>query len=387
MQSRAEHGISSITNSKFHIPNCLMNTPKYIAVIPRTIGLLDKGRFVLEREHAAVLLGRFPEIELERLPEGNSYRPLSSILWDEEMEGKTVLFVRPGGFGDLLFLTPVFREMKRICKCTIKVSCAGKFEPALRGNPDVDEIVPYPVPVYEWESADRHVWLERVLEGGDAATKVCAIDLIAEAAGVTLENKEMRFELSGMEREEASKAYPKGDRPRVGIQVEASAANRTYPVELLVKVAGNLAGSGCEVFLFGVGDHIEADEAFVNLAKINPSFRQSCAILATCDAVLAPDSSLLHVAGALGIPALGLFGPFQSALRVKYAQSVTAIDGRYDCAPCHHHAGNGRDWPENCPGAEKGRCLALANIDPKRVALAVMKLLSQRGPSNIIKMP
>lgn len=360
-----------------------MNIPKYVAVIPRQIGLLDKGRFVLEREHAAVLLGRFPEIELERV---DYYRPLDGLEHGED--SGTILFVRPGGFGDLLFLTPTFRELKKqFPGCTIKVSCAGKFEPALRENPDVDGIVPYPVPVEEWEAADRHMWLERILEDGDAATKVCAIDLIAAAAGVSPEDKSMRFELSEMEREEALKAYPKTDRPRVGIQVEASAANRTYPGELLVKVAGNLAGSGCEVFLFGVGDHIEADEAFVNLAKINPTFRQSCAVLATCDAVLAPDSSLLHVAGALGIPALGLFGPFQSALRVKYAESVTAIDGKVPCAPCHHHAGNGRDWPDGCPGAEKGRCLALANIDPKRVALAIMKMLSERGGSNIIQMP
>jgi ADP-heptose:LPS heptosyltransferase len=361
-----------------------MNIPKYVAVIPKQIGLLDKGRFVLEREHAAVLLGRFPEIEIERV---YFYKPLSDILWDEEMEGKTVLFVRPGGFGDLLFLTPVFREMKRICTCTIKVSCAGKFEPALRENPDVDAIVPYPVPVEEWQSADRHVWLERILEDGEASTKVNAIDLIAQAAGVTLEDKTIRFELSEMERSAALECYPKTDKPRVGIQVEASALNRTYPGELLVKVAGNLAGSGCEVFLFGLGDNIEADPEFVNLSKINPTFRQSCAILATCDAVLAPDSSLLHVAGALGIPAVGLFGPFQSALRVKYATSVTAIDGHYECAPCHHHAGNGRDWPEGCPGAEKGKCLALANIDPKRIVKAIMKILSERDGSNIIQMP
>ncbi len=359
-----------------------MNIPKYVAVIPRQIGLLDKGRFVLEREHAAVLLGRFPEVDLERLPSG-SYRSFESRKF--EFGDGTILFVRPGGFGDLLFLTPTLREIKRLYPdCTIKVSCAGKFEPALRENPDVDGIVPYPVPVKEWESADFHVWLERVLEDGKASTKVNALDLVAQAAGVTLEDMTMRFCLSEMEREEALKAYPKTDKPRVGIQVEASALNRTYPGELLVKVAGNLAGSGCEVFLFGMGDHIEADEQFVNLSKINPTFRQSCAILATCDAVLAPDSSLLHVAGALGIPALGLFGPFQSTLRVKYAKSVTAIDGNVPCAPCHHHAGNGMDWPEGCPGAEKGRCLALANIDPKRVAMAVMKMLASR---NVIAFP
>jgi len=362
-----------------------MNIPKYVAVIPRQIGLLDKGRFVLEREHAAVLLGRFPEIDLERT---DFYRPLRDS--DPESEA-SILFVRPGGFGDLLFITPTFRELKRLYpRCTIKVSCAGKFEPALRENPDVDGIVPYPVPVEDWEAADHHVWLERILEDGESAGKLNAIDLIASAAGVSPDDKTMRFELSEMERSMALECYPKTDKPRVGIQVEASALNRTYPGELLVKVAGNLAASGCEVFLFGVGDHIEAAPEFVNLAKINPTFRQSCAILATCNAVLAPDSSLLHVAGALGIPALGLFGPFQSALRVKYAKSITAIDGHAPCAPCHHHAGNGIDWPEGCPGIEKGRCQALANIDPKRIVKTIYRLLSgsdPKPPENLIILP
>jgi len=361
-----------------------MNTPKYIADFPEPIGILSKGRFVLEREHAAVLFAKFRKVELERL---DSYRPLNETTREE---WQTVLFVRPGGFGDLLFLTPTLRALKKqFPACKITVSCAGKFAPALRENPDVDEVIPYPVPVADWEAADRHVWLERILEDREDAERVNAIDLIASAAGVKVEDKTMRFCLTEKERAAALDCYPKTDKPRVGIQVESSALNRDYPGDLLVKVASKLVESGCEVFLFGVGDHIEAGPEFVNLAEIKPTFRQSCAILATCDAVLAPDSSLCHVAGALNIPTLGLFGPFQSEIRTKYAPSVTAIDGHAKCAPCHHHAGSGQDWPEGCPGAEKGRCMALANIDPKRIVTTIHKLLATREvkESNIIQLP
>lgn len=364
-----------------------MNIPKYIAEFPKKIGILDIGKFVVERRHAGILFNKFLEVELEPLPK-KSYRPLKE---HGAKKKTTILFVRPGGYGDLLFLTPTLRALKIQCPdCIIKVSCSGRFAPALLHNPDVDWIVPYPVPVAEWESADRHVWLERILEDREDAGRVNAIDLIADVAGVEVSDKTMRFELLETERTAALECYPKTDKPRVGIQVEASAVNRTYPGELLVKVASKLVESGCEVFLFGVGDHIEAGPEFVNLAKINPTFRQSCAILSTCDAVLAPDSSLCHVAGALNIPTLGLFGPFQSALRTKYAPSITAIDGNATCAPCHHHAADGEDWPEGCPGKEKGRCWALANIDPKRIVTTIHKLLSGRDPKppeNLIILP
>ena len=44
-----------------------------------------------------------------------------------------------------------------------------------------------------------------------------------------------------------------------------------------------------------------------------------------CDAVLAPDSSMMHAAGTLGIPCVAFFGPFPYRLRTAYYDSVFAL--------------------------------------------------------------
>lgn len=352
-----------------------MNHPKYIADFSEQVGILKRGRFIVERSMAGVALQRFSGVEIFRL---ETYRPLRI---EPEMDPKgTILFVRPGGHGDMLFLTPTLRALKlKYPKCKIQVACHDNFAPVLHHNPDVDQILPYPVPENAWMEADRHVWLERILEDGKEPLQVNAIDLIAMAAGVKLEDKTIRLELTPLEKSAALQAYPKTELPRVGIQVEASVVSRDYPPESLIKVAYKLRSEGCEVMLFGYSDRIEADPEFINLTKLKLEYRQSCALVDTCDAFIAPDSSLCHVAGALGIPTVGLYGPFPARLRTAYQATTVAIDGFAPCAPCHHHGGSGLEWPSECPGNKTGQCAALANIDPKRVIATVMRLLSERS--------
>jgi len=364
-----------------------MNNPKYLLVTEQAIGIFPAGRHVVERLHAARLMSMTAEADIQRL-DAEDYLPLRVVGVEPR---DTVLFVRPGGFGDLLFLTPTLRALKaQNPYCRIVVSCFPAYAPALAGNPDVDEVVAYPVPLDLWKSADSHVWLERILEDDPETLTTSAVEMIAAEAGVEVENLTMRYEVTEEERAWAAGAYPRrqgagggehgGSRfkPRVGIQVQSSATNRDYPFEHLEKVANELLAKGCEVFLMGNPDSVQADGEFVNLTKDKLNFRQSGAVVETCDAFLAPDSALCHVAAALDIPTVALFGPFPSRLRTIHQPSVRAIDGKAPCAPCHHHENTGKAWPEGCPGWKTDRCAALANIDPKRVAKAVFLALASR---------
>jgi heptosyltransferase-2 len=206
-----------------------------------------------------------------------------------------------------------------------------------------------------------------------------AVDMIATAAGVTMTDKTMRYVVTEAEAKEAEAAFPLTEKPRVGIQVQASAKNRSYPFEALMKVGNDLLQEGCEVFLFASPGTVRSDKEFVNLSELKLNFRQSSAVLQTCDAMVTPDSALCHVAGALGIPTVALFGPFPAAIRTAYQKSVFAIDGHAPCAPCHHHDNTGLAWPDGCPGWKTEKCAALANIDPKRVVREVMKRIPPRN--------
>jgi heptosyltransferase-2 len=115
----------------------------------------------------------------------------------------------------------------------------------------------------------------------------------------------------------------------------------------------------------------------VNLTQLPepPNFRQSAALLATCDAVVAPDSALCHLAGALNLPTVALYGPFPWALRTAYALRTVALSGHGPCAPCFHHERAGEVWPEGKPCAKSGRCEVLATIEPERILAKLEKML------------
>lgn len=348
-----------------------MNEPKYILKLPEAIGLFPKGESVIERSHAAQLL-RYSGPEITTLAPGE-YRPLST---HGAKAGQTVLFVRPGGFGDMLFITPTMRALKEQCpKLHIQLSAIPKYAEAVRYDRAIDEILPYPPTLEAFRRADAHVWLERILEDAGDAKTVPAVEMIARHAGVVVEDYSMRYELFGDEWKWGKKAYPHRKGGRVGIQVQASALNRTYPAGQLNRVMNELVARGWEVFLFGDPGSVEADEPFVNLTNKGYTFRQSCAILNTCDVVIAPDSALCHVAAALNKPTVALFGPFPSAIRSVHESTVRALDGTAPCAPCHHHDNTGIPWPEGCPGWRSGQCAALQSITPEKIVETVTSLL------------
>lgn len=70
--------------------------------------------------------------------------------------------------------------------------------------------------------------------------------------------------------------------------------------------------------------------------------REIASIMVHCDLVLCPDSALLHIAGALGVPTVSLFGPTDPRARVNYYPAAVAIWGG-ETLGGHPH------WYEKCP--------------------------------------
>ena len=74
-------------------------------------------------------------------------------------------------------------------------------------------------------------------------------------------------------------------------------------------------------------------------------------MLSLCDGFVGIDSGLLHMAGAVGTPAVGLFGPVDPALRLPPttpAVAVTAPPSEVPCLGCHHRMPR-LHWKTGCP--------------------------------------
>lgn len=308
------------------------------------------------------------------LPAGSVRAFSASESWNE----RKILFVRPGGFGDLMFLTPTFRELRRRWpKAHIAVASFDRYRPVLHGL-DLN-FANYPVPVDVWNTFDAHVWLENIIEGNPEAQQFHAVDVIAKRTGVEFEDRTMQYVVTDVERGYVEKEFPRWPdrRKRVGIQMTASGRCRAYP--FMHDLSKRLWLDGCEVFLFGRPGELATNEpeGIVNVMIRGKSFRESCAILETCDAVVAPDSALAHVAGALNIPCVALYGPFPWRLRTAFAPETFALQGVCPVSPCFHHARPGvGPFPIQGPCSKTGKCEALAAISVDRIIREVEKKLN-----------
>lgn len=336
---------------------------------------LQSGEYLVEDISGAQLL---------IAADGDSMTPLTERRpFDENKDwsGKRILVVRTGGLGDLVLLTPILREINlRWPTAKIDVCAITEFGQALHHLPYVRDVVSYPMTKDAADEYDCWIFLENAIERNEDAKELHSVDVVAKMIGLTGEfNKRQEYRVTMRETIWAEEAYPRvpGVR-RLCVQPTASARCRNYPEGKLHEVCDVLLKDGWEIFLLAKPGEMQIGKDIPNLRLLADglTFRQRCAVLATADCVLAPDSSMTHVAGALEVPCVALYGPFPWQVRTKYSPTTVAISGVGKCAPCFPHNRAGQAFPEKCPSKARGVCEVLEGIEPKRV-LTKIRLIAR----------
>ncbi|MBI2572112.1 MAG: glycosyltransferase family 9 protein [Candidatus Schekmanbacteria bacterium] len=131
-----------------------------------------------------------------------------------------------------------------------------------------------------------------------------------------------------------------GPAPRVVIHPGASNTLRQWPIERFAALADHFCSSGVSVVLLGGPD----DQATVR--RIAATCRQPpptyltdsvvdlMAALAAGNAFVGLDSGPLHVATALGLPAVALYGPSTAYRSAPLHGSVSEVSVDLPCRPC-----------------------------------------------------
>ena len=126
-----------------------------------------------------------------------------------------------------------------------------------------------------------------------------------------------------------------------------------------------LAEMFADVAIVGTADDVARCGAFPPHARSHVgrlSLRATAAALAAAGAVVANDSGLGHVAAAVGVPTVLLFGPTSDCAPGRFPPNVTVLRPALACAPC---------WFGARFAACAGRIDCLAALPPARVAAAV----------------
>lgn len=91
--------------------------------------------------------------------------------------------------------------------------------------------------------------------------------------------------------------------------------------------------------------------------------------------VVSPDSMMIHVAGSMDVPCVGLWGPVAPVNRTMYYKNHLPVWRREACphAPCFSYTAS---FPKYCPPRGNGRavCEVLAAIMPEDVIAAIRRI-------------
>jgi lipopolysaccharide heptosyltransferase II len=132
-------------------------------------------------------------------------------------------------------------------------------------------------------------------------------------------------------------------RPAVALCPGAVGPSKRWPAAAYGEVARALTARGLAVWVLGSPDEAllagEIAAAGGPLVRdlTGPDLRNAILALAAAAAAVSNDSGLLHVAAALGTPAIGIFGPTSPWHWAPLNQLAAVIETRTElpCRPCH----------------------------------------------------
>jgi heptosyltransferase-2 len=161
-------------------------------------------------------------------------------------------------------------------------------------------------------------------------------------------------------------------RPVVALAPGAVGPSKRWPGASYAELARRLRAEGHWVWVIGGPNEKELAAEIDDRAQIRdltgPDLRNAILALAAADLAVSNDSGLLHVAAALGTPAIGIFGP-TSAWHWAPLNPIAAVVETTDelaCRPCHK------------PVCRLGHHRCMREISVDRVAMAVRQTMA--GP-------
>jgi ADP-heptose:LPS heptosyltransferase len=316
----------------------------------------NRNGFVFEAGHSYVMAedveAQFRSVSGENLgmshPIEVIYRPYKG----EDLTGKRLMCWRTGGIGDMFFLAPVFRYLKNKYQgCFIRMA-SGCKEP-LENLPEIDELYPMPFDSKLLEDVDYHLMFQGIIESSNDKSKVThAVDMFysyfsIDSTHLPAEDKKPRLvftadEMKWLETECKNLGITEKDIV-IGLQMESSAPLRNYPRDSLKIIVDVLAKEpNVKVILIGsgqqaaVGSFLKGNYPNV-INAVNYDVRKSIVLINRYNVVIAPDSFIIQMAGALDKPQIGLYGPFSSEVRMKYFRNAIGMEPKVVCSPCYKH--------------------------------------------------
>lgn len=290
-------------------------------------------------------------------PDKKSFAQCFKRYYGHDMTGKNLLIWRSGGFGDLLFLQPIIKHIKKLYPtCQITFASFGRFLGLLSDYPEglVDKVIPVPFSANHLYNNDRHMIFEGIIERCGDAERFNAYDMMDKVVGLDIDHTldEYKIELTPNKEllKEVETSLPS---KFVVVQMRASSPIRMMSEEKWARVVNRIIESGKKVVVidrpqykdfysrFMKAYNIDSGK-FFNLSSVSKTINHAVTIISKSDGVVGIDSAFTHIGAALDKPVLGLYGAFLGKLRLSYYKNAEWVQSKPKCkrAQCFWHHEN-----------------------------------------------
>lgn len=254
-------------------------------------------------------------------------------------DAKNILIYRSGGIGDILFTFPYLKTIKEINPdCKITYVCGIEVIDVLEVCPYIDFKVNEPLKYSEMLTRfDKIIVIERFIEENPDSEIIHAMDI----------PKDTFFE--GIERGPIESAIelgePVGTKIHIALAYSCSALIREVSPVIWFDFIRQLESDKFRVTLVAP---IEKNKDLLDFAESvrehNPKLEMRKLVQESLSEVInttlrydkphigiGSDSGLVNLWGYHGIPVIGLYGSFESKLRLKYFNNAIGIDAITKC--------------------------------------------------------
>ena len=290
-----------------------------------------------------------------------------------------------GGIGDVLMTTPLITTLKtlmphcHVVYCTDLDYSQGALGDIIRHNPYIDQLISneeFNDYNYDYTVDLTATGLHREKSGTIPPNR---IDLFAEEVGVSISDNPLPiYNVTEEERKEAiawiKDSFLLGDKREdvqlIAVQARSNDARRTWNLERVQAVCKKLSKDPKKrVLLLDWGHDTKRwethDRMFLVLDRKLP---EVAALMEQCDLVICPDSSNLHLAGALGKKIVTIFGPIPAESRVNYYSNTTVLQLQLSCGNCW--------YTPRCVNSNISKMACFTGITPEMVVKAAEERLA-----------
>ncbi|MDR3087359.1 MAG: methyltransferase domain-containing protein, partial [Azoarcus sp.] len=252
---------------------------------------------------------------------------------------------RRNALGDVIWTTPVLRALRRAYPQHNLLVVTQETAVFMR-NPDVDLVfnLQYePSPDDLFIDLDGAYETRRELHLLQAYAEVCGVPLTSLQPTLTPTTGEARFCASRLLQhfQNQNQNQNQNIERLIGVHMAATSPDRIWPKAHWQQFIADLLERDDKlgIVIFGNGKDFSAADLGIHSSRTLCLVRQlslmhTAATLALCDILIAPDSGVLHIAAAVGVPWLGLFGMADPATRLPFTAGNRALWADIACRGC-----------------------------------------------------